>query len=113
LIAKSFESRGGQGKARVVFQDARVTFYDRDGKTMTATAPQAIVDQQTNLVTLLGNVHATTSTGMSLRSDRLVYDHAAARLHGSGNVTITDPNGFRGTGSSFDSDISLSHVRMQ
>lgn len=113
LVSKSFESRGAAGKARAVFADARVTFYDRNGTTMTASAPQAIVDQTSNSVTLIDGVHARTSTGMTLECARLVYDHAAAKLHGEGNVVITDPKGFRGTGSSFDSDISLSHMRMQ
>jgi LPS export ABC transporter protein LptC len=113
LIAKSYESKGAQGKARAVFQDARVTFHDRNGTTMTATAPQAIVDENTNEVTLIDAVHATTSSGMGLQCARLVYDRTAEKLHGDGNVVITDPNGFRGTGSSFDSDISLTHMRMQ
>jgi LPS export ABC transporter protein LptC len=112
LIAKSYESKGSQGKARAVFQDARVTFHDRNGTTMTATAPQAIVDENTNAVTLVNSVHAKTSTGMELQCDRLVYDRTAEMLHGDGNVVIIDPNGFRGTGSSFDSDISLTHMRM-
>ncbi|MBV8373537.1 MAG: LPS export ABC transporter periplasmic protein LptC [Candidatus Eremiobacteraeota bacterium] len=112
LIAKSYESKGAQGKARAVFQDARVTFYDRNGKSMTATAPQAILDENTNAVTLVDAVHATTSTGMALQCSRLVYDRTGQMLHGDGNVVITDPNGFRGTGSSFDSDISLTHVQM-
>ena len=34
-------------------------------------------------------------------------------LHGTGDVVVTDPKGFRATGSSFDSDISLTHMRMQ
>lgn len=113
LVSKSFESRGAQGKARAVFADARVTFYDRNGTTMTAAAPQAIVDQTNNSVTLLDGVRARTSTGMTVDCNQLVYDHAAGKLHGEGNVVITDPKGFRGTGSSFDSDISLSHMRMQ
>lgn len=113
LVSKSFESNGAQGKARAVFADAQVTFYDRNGTTMTASAPQAIVDETSNSVTLLDRVHAQTSTGMTLSCSRLVYDHAAGKLHGEGNVVITDPKGFRGTGSSFDSDISLSHMRMQ
>lgn len=113
LVAKSFESKGAQGKARAVFQDAQVTFHDRNGTTMTATAPQAIVDETTHLVTLIDDVHARTTTGMTLQCRRLIYDHAGQKLHGTGNVVIVDPNGFRGTGSSFDSDISLSHMRMQ
>lgn len=113
LIAKSYESKGPQGKARAVFQEARVTFHDRDGKTMTAVAPQAILDEDADTVTLVNSVHAQTSTGMQLDCDRLVYDRTGQVLRGNGNVVIIDPKGFRGTGSSFQSDISLTHMRMQ
>ena len=113
LDSKSFESQGAQGSARAVFRDARVTFHDPNGKTLVATAPRALVDEGTHSITLLDGVHASSSTGTTLQCDRLVYDHAAGTLSGSGNVAIADPRGFRGTGSSFDSDISLSHVRMQ
>jgi len=113
LIAKSYESKGPQGKARAIFQDARVTFHDRDGKTMTAVAPQAVLDEDANTITLLNPVHAQTSTGMQLDCDRLVYDRAGQALRGNGNVVIVDPKGFRGTGSSFESDISLTHMQMQ
>ena len=113
MIAKSYESKGAQGKARAVFSDARVIFHDRDGKTMTATAPQAVLDEDANTVTLLDVVHAQTSTGMELDCNRLVYDRTSQSLRGDGNVVITDPKGFRGTGSSFESDISLTHMRMQ
>jgi hypothetical protein len=113
LLASSYESRGPQGGARAVFQNARVTFRDRHGSTIAATAPQAVVDQAANTVTLLNGVHAHTSSGMTLECDQLVYQRATGMLHGSGNVVVTDPKGFRATGSSFDSDISLTHMRMR
>ncbi len=113
LIAKSYESKGPQGKARAVFQDARVTFYDRNGRTMTAVAPQAVLNEAADTITLLKPVHAQTSTGMQLDCDQLVYDRSGRALRGTGNVVIVDPKGFRGTGSSFESDIALTHMRMQ
>jgi len=113
LLASSYESKGPQGAARAVFQAARVTFRDPKGSTIAATAPQAIVDQTANTVTLIGGVHAHTSTGMALECTQLVYQRATGMLHGTGNVVVTDPKGFRATGSSFDSDISLTHMRMR
>jgi hypothetical protein len=112
LLASSYESKGPQGAARAVFADARVTFH-RTGSNIVATAPQAVVDQSANTVTLLGGVHARTSSGMTLECTELVYVRATGMLHGDGNVIVTDPKGFRATGSSFDSDISLTHMRMQ
>jgi lipopolysaccharide assembly outer membrane protein LptD (OstA) len=98
---------------RSVFQNARVTFSDPRGSKITANAPQAVVDQTTDAVGLSGGVAARTSAGMTLHCDRLVYRRDGATLHGEGNVVITDPKGFRATGSSFDSDVSLTHMRMQ
>ena len=112
LLASSYESKGPQGDARAVFQDARVTFH-RNGSTIVADAPQAVVDQAANTVTLLDGVRAGASSGMKLTCTELVYRRATGMLHGTGNVVITDPKGFRATGSSFDSDISLTHMRMQ
>jgi hypothetical protein len=113
LLASSYESKGPQGSALAVFQTARVTFRDRHGATIKATAPQAAVDQTANTVTLTNGVHARTSSGMTLECTQLVYDRTTGMLHGTGNVVITDPKGFRATGSSFDSDISLTHIRMK
>ncbi|MFZ0030752.1 MAG: hypothetical protein WBE79_02860 [Candidatus Cybelea sp.] len=113
LLASSYESTGPQGGARAVFQNARVTFRDKHGATIAATAPQAVVDQTAHTVTLMNGVHAHTSSGMTLECTQLVYQQATGMLHGSGNVVVTDPKGFRATGSSFDSDISLTHMRMQ
>ncbi|HKE37882.1 MAG TPA: LPS export ABC transporter periplasmic protein LptC [Candidatus Baltobacteraceae bacterium] len=113
LIASSFESRGPQGRTRAVFQNSTVTFHGSDGSTMTARAPQAIVDETANTLTLLNGVVAHSSSGVILQCDTLEYDHTTQMLHGKGNVTIVEPNGFKGTGSSFDSDISLTHITMR
>lgn len=113
LLASSYESKGPQGAARAVFEDARVTFRDVRGSRVSATAPQAVVDQTSNTVTLLGGVHATTSSGMTLTCRRLVYLRGTGILRGSGDVVVTDPKGFRAMGSTFDSDLSLTHMRMQ
>jgi hypothetical protein len=113
LVASSYESKGPQNGMRSVFSDARVTFRDPKGSTIAASAPQAVVDQTANTVTMTGGVAARTAAGMTLHCDELVYRRGNASLHGDGNVVITDPKGFRATGSSFDSDISLTHMRMQ
>jgi LPS export ABC transporter protein LptC len=113
LIASSFESRGPQGRTRAVFQNATVTFHGTGGSTMVARAPQAIVDETANTLTLVGGVIARSGSGTVLQCDALEYDHTTQMLHGNGNVTIVEPNGFKGTGSSFDSDISLTHMTMR
>ncbi len=113
LLASSYESKGPQGRMRSVFQDARVTFKDRQGTTVMANAPQAVVDETADTVTLLNGVHARTSSGMTLQCTQLVYSRITGMLHGTGAVVVMDPKGFRAMGSSFDSDLSLTHMRMQ
>jgi hypothetical protein len=113
LVASSYESQGSQGRMRSVFQNARVKFRDKRGATIDASAPQAVVDESANTVTLFDGVHARTSSGITLECSQLVYERATGMLHGSGNVIVTDPKGFRATGSSFDSDVSLTHMRMR
>ena len=113
LLASSYESKGPPNHMRSVFANARATFVDPHGSRIVASAPQAIVDQDSDAITMTGGVDARTSTGMTLHCDRLIYQRGGATLHGDGNVVITDPKGFRATGSSFDSDISLTHMQMR
>jgi LPS export ABC transporter protein LptC len=113
LTADRAESNGRTGYARVVFTNARIVFHDKNGSTLSATAPQAIFDQARSTLTLVGGVNARAANGMTLSCRQLEYDHADQTLHGTGNVVIIDPKGFRGTGNRFDSDISLTHYRMQ
>lgn len=113
LLASSFVSKGPQGDQRAIFQNAHVTFRDAKGATVVANAPQALVDQTADTVTLIGGVHAATSSGMMLQCTTLVYARATGMLHGTGAVVVTDPKGFKATGSSFDSDLSLTHMQMR
>jgi LPS export ABC transporter protein LptC len=113
LLARSFVSQGAPGSARASFKNPHVTFYGKDGSTMIADAPRAIVDQNSNLVELMDGVTAHNSSGMSLKCDTLTYDRATEMFHGTGNVVITERTGFRATGQRVDSDITLTHTQMQ
>lgn len=113
LQTAAYESRGASGKFSAILHTVHATFYEKDGTTLIADAPRAVVDQSANTVTLQGGVHARNSAGMTLACDQLVYSRATEMVHGTGNVVITDPNGMRATGSRFDSDLTLTHAQMQ
>lgn len=113
LVSQSFRSVGPQGEQQAEFTNPQIAFHDKRGNVLYAVAPRAFLDQTKNTITLVGGVKAHSRSGMKLQCDRLVYDRNDEMLHGSGNVVVVDPQGFRGTGSSFDSDISLTHYRMQ
>jgi len=113
LLVKSFQSVGAVGSARVTGNDAQVSFFGKDGSTLYAQAPRAIVDQRTNQVTLEGGVVAHNSAGVTLSCDTLTYDRGTELIHGLGHVVIANKNGFRGTGNRFDSDVSLTNTTMR
>ena len=113
ILTRSFQSKGAAGSAVLLYHDVKINFFGKDGSELTATSPEATVDQRANLVQMTGGVHASNSAGMTLQCDTLLYDRTTEMVHGEGNVIITNPNGFRGTGSRFDSDISLTHTTMQ
>jgi LPS export ABC transporter protein LptC len=113
LLAQSFQSLGAQGSARVSFKDAHVTFHGKDGSTLTAESPTAVLDQAANTIQMSGGVHAQSASGTTLTCDQLLYDHATQMVFGTGHVQIAGKQGFRAAGSKFRSDVSLTHVRMQ
>ena len=113
LLASSFESVGAPGSARVSFLHVHVTFFAKDGSHLVADAPQAIVDQTTNTIEMRGGVRARNDRGTSLTCDTLTYDHQTEMIYGTGHVAIASARGFNASGDRFESDISLTHTRMQ
>ncbi len=113
LLASSYQSIGTAGSERASFQHVHITFYSKDGSTLTAVAPQALWDEAANTIVLRGGVHARNSAGATLTCDTLLYDSSSEMVHGTGHVKITSPSGFTATGNRFDSNISLTRTRMQ
>ena len=113
LQAASYEGKGASGRYKALFQNVQVTFHARDGTTMYADAPRAVVDQSANTVTMQGGVHAHNSAGMTLACDELVYTRTDEKIQGTGHVVITDPQGMTATGSRFTSNIALTNTTMQ
>jgi LPS export ABC transporter protein LptC len=113
LLARSYETLSEQAGSRAQFEHVHVTFHSKDGSTLVADAPKAIVDQVTNTIEMLGGVHAKNNLGTTLSCDSLTYDHLTEMIYGTGHVAFTSATGFRATGNRFESDISLTHTRMQ
>jgi LPS export ABC transporter protein LptC len=116
LQAQSYRSHSMQNTTQAVFQQTQVTFYDKDGTRLQARAPQAQIDDRRKQVILSGGVHATTSTGLTLVCEQLVYDDGSGLLHGTGNVRITGTQGGQKqvlTGNSFTSDVKLTQMTMR
>ncbi|MDP9110834.1 MAG: hypothetical protein M3M96_04300 [Candidatus Eremiobacteraeota bacterium] len=116
LLARSEEAHSSSAIAQATFHVARVTFYDRGGSTLNASAPTAFLDDRHQQVILDGGVHATTSGGLALQCDRLTYNRASGTIHGEGNVVVSGVQSgtqTRLTGSVFDSDVNLASMRMR
>jgi LPS export ABC transporter protein LptC len=112
VTARSFHGNGAPGTEKIDLSQVHVIFHGKDGSVLEADAPKASIDQQANTVELTGGVRAHNSAGTTLSCDSLLYDRTTEMLHGVGHVAIANPNGFRGTGSRFDSDITLTHTQM-
>jgi LPS export ABC transporter protein LptC len=113
LLARSFESVGAEGSALVTFTDPHVTFHGKDGSTLIADAPRALLDQKANTITMQGGVRAHNEAGTSLTCDVLIYDHASEQIYGHGHVVIVNKNGFHATANSFHSNVALTRTQMQ
>ena len=116
LTAHSYVSRSAHNIVQTAFQQATVTFYDKDGSSLTARAPQATVDERSKQVILTGGVHARTSTGATLMCDRLAYNRQSGMIDGAGHVRMTaSQNGSQEilTGNTFTSDVKLTHLVMK
>ena len=113
--SESYTSHSSRIPSQTTFAQPTVTFYAKDGTTMTAHAPTASVADGKQMV-LSGGVHATTSSGLTLACDQLTYDQSRGVLHGTGNVRITGRQGGQEqvlTGNSFTSDVKLTKMVMK
>ncbi len=113
LRADSNEAdRFAAGTGRSTFTRPHVVFYEARGKTLTADAPLATVEEQSKTIVMSGGVHARTSDGITLTCDTLRYDDRSEHIHGTGNVVVTTPRGERLQGDTLDADVQLDHVRV-
>jgi LPS export ABC transporter protein LptC len=113
ILARSYEEGGPQGSYVATFKDVHVIFHGKDGSTLTADAPAAVLDQSKDTVKMTGGVKATNSSGTTLTCDQLLYDHASQMLYGTGHVVIVNKQGFRATGNKVRSNIALTRATMQ
>jgi len=117
LVARSTESTvQSQTNFRGTFRQTQVTFYAADGGRLDGKAPTTAIDRASELVIMSGGVAARTSDGVLLTCDQLQYDRRTGLLNGNGNVKIVKPapdGSLTLTGASFESDLHLSHLKVQ
>lgn len=116
IDARSIRGNAGQNIAQSSVRQATVTFYGKDGSTMTARAPSASIDEHSKLVTLSGGVAARNSAGATLTCRTLAYDSGSGLLTGTGDVVITvsqSGGSEHFTGNRFTSDIRMTRLVMR
>jgi LPS export ABC transporter protein LptC len=106
----SVGDRLGDGSFVVVLSQPRVTFFDKDGKTLVGDAPKAVVTERNKTVFMSGGVTARTQDGAILTCDTMTYDGNTERIHGEKDVVLTSPDGDRLSGDTIDADVRLNHV---
>jgi LPS export ABC transporter protein LptC len=104
--------RGGTSAAVGDLVQPHVTFVDKSGTTTIADAPKARITEQDNSVTMMGGVHAHTSSGSLLSCDVLTYNGNTQRFTGEGHVQLSAPNGLVMDGRHLDGDVKLQDVNV-
>ena len=113
LLARTIHSIGAASDARVRLSDVRVTFTARDGSTLVADSPYAIVDERDGSIEMSGGVRAENKAGVRLTCQTLLYRRGTQSLHGSGDVHLYGERGMNAVGRTVDADIALSKVRIE
>lgn len=94
------------------FNDTTLHFYKGRHERLTVTAPTAVVDEFSHDVVLSGGVHATTASGVTLVSDRMVYDDKTRLLTATDHVVAVEPGGNMLTGREAIADLDLQQIRL-
>jgi LPS export ABC transporter protein LptC len=95
-------------RRRARFRQAHVIFY-RGARTLTVDAPAALVDHNTQTVTMDGGVHAVSDDGVTLSCRRMVYHSMTDHVTGDGDVRMRSGNDVL-TGGHLESDLRLEQV---
>ncbi|MDE2571739.1 MAG: LPS export ABC transporter periplasmic protein LptC, partial [bacterium] len=93
---------------RASFRQTHVIFY-REGKTLAVDAPKALIDHNTQTVTMDGGVRAVSSDGVVLTCRHLVYYSNTDHVSGDGDVRMVSGNDVL-TGGHLDGDLHLEQV---
>lgn len=94
------------------FNDTTLHFYKGRNARLTVTAPTAVVDEVSHDVILSGGVRATTASGVTLTSDRMVYDDRTRLLTATDHVVAVEPGGNMLTGREAIADLDLQQIRL-
>ncbi|TAM77681.1 LPS export ABC transporter periplasmic protein LptC [bacterium] len=93
---------------RARFRSAHVIFY-RGARTLTVDAPAALVDHNSQTVTMDGGVRAVSDDGVVLSCRRMVYHSTTDHVTGDGDVRMRSGSDVL-TGGHLESDLRLEQV---
>lgn len=100
----------GENTGRSSFVNPHITFYGSEGKQVVADAPFGLVVEREKTVRMSGGVHARSQDGVTLTSDRMLYDDARGTIHAEGNVVMDSPQGSELRGSALDWNLASGAV---
>jgi LPS export ABC transporter protein LptC len=91
--ATRWDLRAAQGhyfedQQRTVLRDVEVTFYTRDGRTLTLRGDAGELQTDTKDISLTGNVIATSSDGYRVTTGALDYTNRDRMVRGDGPVDL-------------------------
>lgn len=93
-------------------QGIQLDVYEEGRHQMTLTADSGEIKSQTNSLLALGNVYIVSDSGITMRTQKIIWDDAKQKIFADGFVTITTEedtlNGYE-----FESDRNLNHWKMK
>jgi lipopolysaccharide export system protein LptC len=78
LEAKAIQQYQGQNV--MILEDVKLTFFTRDGKTVTVTGDRGKVYQDTKNTELEGNIVVNSSEGYRVKTNSMTYNHQERRI---------------------------------
>lgn len=74
---------------RTILKGVRGTFYQENGESLTLRAPEAVYEIEEKNIAMTGGATAVSSDGAELTADRMLWEGAAEKFSGEGNVRLT------------------------
>lgn len=95
----------------IILKTLTAVFYSEDGKTVTLTGLEGLLNGQSHSLTIQGEVTAQSSDGATLQAGKIRYEPQEEKFYGENGVIVERPDA-RLTGDRLESDKDLTQLKV-
>lgn len=95
----------------IILKTLTAVFYSEDGKTVTLTGLEGLLNGQSHSLTIQGEVTAQSSDGAILQAGKIRYEPQEEKFYGENGVIVERPDA-RLTGDRLESDKDLTQLKI-